>query len=249
VKPTSWNHSFIPEILKFTCFQRNFEIMLKKCIALLSLACGVLAFAGRADADSTLVLTGSYNGGISVVADGNGVGLGGGALNGATLDGNALPNVYCVQAFTDINVPGTYSAVVTTDGKIHGVDIPNAGGIAWLIKNIAPAIGSDFVAQSALQAVIWHLSSPAFGHTIDPDTSAAYYTSGDYSTYLLDATTKSVADNNVLWISPYAGSTDLQGLVAAPVPVPSNIILLGLGIVSFCGIAWMKRRLPKAFAA
>src|SRR5208337_600395 len=104
--------------------------------------------AGLAQAD-TLVLGGSYTHGIVMDTDGTYTfsggatqsTVGGGSIDPSTLNGVALPYVYCIDLFTQINVPGTYNAIVTTNGTIYsnsstlpGLVFSAAPQIAWLLS-------------------------------------------------------------------------------------------------------------------
>jgi len=132
----------------------------------------VLACENRAQAD-TLVLGGDYNPFAWTLTNGPGPGTqtvqneGGGSIDPSTLNGHALPYIYCIDIPDQVGAPGTYSnTAVTNDGTarysttntnhqlntfatantLTGGDFVYAGGsltkaeqIAWLVTNLAPA--------------------------------------------------------------------------------------------------------------
>jgi hypothetical protein len=162
--------------------------------------------------------------------------------NFASIDGIALPYMYCVEIFTDIGVQGTYGVDLSTTGIVHGALVPNAGEIAWLIDNFA-ASATTQDQQEGLQAAIWQqVYGAAF--SVDPvNTGAGIYANYQADILALGSNTAPVSD--LLWISPYNGDgSPAQGQVTSfgtRVPEPSTIALLGLGACCFVGVRLRKR--------
>jgi hypothetical protein len=215
-------------------------------IALLSIAAtagaGHLLDTGSGYQTGPLYVTVTgHNGDSSFYSTSGSIGL---PPNYAALDGIAVPFMYCVDIFTDINVRGVYNADISTAGIINGASISNAGQIAWLIDDVGfTATTPD--QQEGLQAAIWQqVYGAAF--SVDSVNTGA----GIYSNYLADISalgshTAPVSD--VLWITPYDGNgAPLQGQVVpafgTQIPEPSTIALLGLGVCCY-GL-----RLRKQFA-
>jgi hypothetical protein len=211
----------------------------------------LLCFSASAQASHVLDTGSGYqNGPLSVAVVGhNGdnpfqtaagsIGL---APNFASLDGIPLPFMYCVELFTDINVPGSYSADLSTTGVIHGGSIANAGQIAWLVTHIAPTATTQDQ-QEGLQAAIWQ---QVYGS--DFSVNQAGTGAGIYANYLADLAalgSNTAPVSSVLWISPYNGDGSwAQGQVSAfstPVPEPATIALLGLGACCVVGLRLRKR--------
>ncbi len=208
----------------------------------------MLPCAGRATAATLYTGQGYQNGPLYITL--NGVGPtqnAGGSIglppNNGSVDGVTTPFLYCVEITTDINVPGTYYADLSSTGIIHGALIPNAGQLAWLIDYIAPnATTSDL--QEGLQAAIWQ---QVYGSnfSVDPvNTSPGIYTAYQAALTALGGNTAPVSD--VLWISPYnSNGSPAQAQITAfshPVPEPSSLVLLGIGLCAYAGLRLRKRR-------
>jgi hypothetical protein len=141
------------------------------------------------------------------------------------LDTRPLLQSYCVNISQDIFTNTTYaSASATGDGKTYGAAVPNAGAVAWLIKNIAPSATST-TQQSALQAAIWRTEYGTGFELdgVDNDNGAPSFNSQigpTYQSYLARLGSNTTSLSSVLWISPGANPgqppSQGQGLVALP---------------------------------
>jgi hypothetical protein len=160
---------------------------------------------------------------------------GGGSIS-ATLNGQQLPFLYCVDISTVIYVPGTYSTSINNGGQIHGKTVDNAAQVAYLIETYAYGVSSKDQ-SAALQAAIWHV---IYGFNLDASKSSAA-TIEAYSTYTTNIGTGDIS--LLAWITPTSadGKTQYQGQVTM-VPEPSLILLLGLGLGSV-GLAARKYKL------
>jgi hypothetical protein len=166
-----------------------------------------------------------------------------GGLFTATFDGEPLIDIYCVQADETITT-STYGSTIDKSGIIHGQLTPNAGGIAWLMVNIAPSIRADLDKQNGLQGALWSLSAPA-GHSFSMSPTANPTAYGYYESYLLLGQTNSAALDLVSWISPYnTNLSPAQGLVAAQVPEPGTFALLAVAAVVLAAGRTLHRARP-----
>jgi len=198
-------------------------------VVLVLLALGSVAL--RAD---TLVLTNQYNlipfrGGVD----------GGGSLKGATLNGAALPWLYCVQINVYVYVPGTYDQTISdVTGKIWNSDShpteAQAAKIAWLLTHYAD--GADVDQQIALQAAIWHVEG--FGDLTGGNSNEQA---------LYDTMVNNVHDgdssliHNFDWLTPGRGGiNEYQGLVTRVPDGGMTLMLLGGALV---GLETLRRRL------
>ena len=104
----------------------------------------VFLMAAMANAD-TLQIGGNFN---SITLDGymyQGKPItetvGGGSILPSYLNGVQLPYLYCIDLYTEIYVPATYSTLVTNNGTIDGgAAVHNSGKIAWLLDNYAAGL-------------------------------------------------------------------------------------------------------------
>jgi hypothetical protein len=202
-----------------------------RTLKMLALGLGMLAFSGVAlRADNTLILT-SFNYPISF----NNTDYGGGSLAGATLNGVALPWVYCVQLGVTVTVPGIYQdTIVDNTGVIHNTNpfptLPQAQEIAWLLSTYANGAANTTL-QEALQGAIWHVEG--FGNLT---MSGAVQT--DYLSMISGVGTGDVSQ--YVWMTPGHSATDhqYQGLVTVP-DGGVTLMLLGGALV---GLETLRRR-------
>ncbi len=207
-------------------------------IAFLTLA--ALVATGAAFADN-LQLGGSYN---TFTIDENGaqVSVGGGPVMPSTLNGQALPFVYCVGLFTDVYVPADYpNTIVTQNGIADGAAIHNAGEIAWLVDNFAVAAEGSTTAQEALQAAIWTVEYNTAGpHTpVTGDSSQGYY--AQYQADMTALGTNTAPVSTLDWFTPKDATTNTYQALISAVPEPTSIFLLGTAALFVAGS--MKKKI------
>lgn len=199
-----------------------------RIVKMLALGLGMLAFSGATLRADSLVLTGNYNS----IPFSTGT-VGGGSLAGATLNGVALPWLYCVQLTIDVNVPNTYpNTIVDYTGVIHNSgtqpDSGSAGKIAWLLSNYAD--GANTNQQIALQAAIWNVEGFGSLQTNNATLNDLYNSmlenvgSGDVSQYA--------------WLTPgnAQDSHQFQGLVTRVPDGGMTLMLLGSALVGLAGL-------------
>ena len=156
---------------------------------------------------------------------------GGGSFDTATLNGEELPWIYCVDLNHYIHLGGIYgNAEVTNDGIVNGSLVTNAGQVAWLLNEYAD---SSNVNEAALQAAIWEtIYGDSFALRSSNSTAMLTAYNG-YINALQNALSAGSVDDslvgNFAWITPNPTNDDIQGQITR-VPEPSIILLLGVGI-------------------
>lgn len=156
--------------------------------------------------------------------------VGGGSIDISKLNNVDLKYLYCVDLFTTVSVGGTYAdTTVNNLGKIHGVDVANAGRVAWLLTNYGVSGQGDNA--KALQAAIWTAITPA-NVLLNVPASASFYQT--YLNYLAASDGQEGIIGNFKWITPMTGQAEFQGQVTTP--IPAAVWLLGSGLVGLIGI-------------
>jgi hypothetical protein len=186
--------------------------------------------ASMAYAD-TLVLGGAYptfSYSYNNINGHSGTGGGSGSIDPSTLNGIALPWVFCTQIEVDISVPGTFDTTVS-----NSTSIANADKVAYLLQSYAH-VGMSSLEMTTLQAAIWH---EIYG---DKFTPISGYNSALYGTYIAAALTGNGDVSKFAWLSPAIGTTQYQALVTQ-VPEPSLILLLGIGFGAVSLTAFRKK--------
>jgi hypothetical protein len=186
--------------------------------------------------------------------------VGGGSIESGTLNGIALPWVFCVDFYDDVTVPGLYSnATVTHDGTIAGSSLNSTHGgvdgysvdgqlalvhndvvVAWLLHNYATSPMTQD-AQIGLQAAIWNV---IYGITLTGNSATAQ---NAYNADLaaLQAAKGAGLTNYVaefVWLSP-SGKDHTpvrQGLVSRVPDGGVTLMLLGGVLV---GLETLRRKL------
>ena len=206
-------------------------------------ACMLFLMAGVAQtAYSAILVAGTDYNSIPTTVHGS---PGGGSFDVSTINPGdgvvTLPFVYCVDLVNGIapaQLGVSLNANVTYDGTIHGGAITNAGAIAWLIDTYGTSNSANRDQAIALQAAIWHEIDSSY---VLNGTSAQNTL---YSNMLTALGSKTAPVSYMRWISPFgANGAPLQGM-AAPVPIPGTLVLLGSGLAGLVGIGRFRRKRP-----
>ena len=231
----------------------------RNLLTLLTVALAVVLGSGVALADD-LMLGGSYNGGIIITGGYLGAGTaseGGGSIGPSSLNGRALPWVYCVVIPDTVSVPGNYTnALVTNNGMIAGsaanntdggligytnpgalATVNNAVAVAWLAHTFA-AGASGYDAQVGLQGAIWH---EIYGVDLTSGNTA-----GAITAYNADLAALAAAGNlanyvgQFAWLSPNGNDPNvMQGLLTQVPDGGMTLMLLGGTLV---GVGTLRRK-------
>ena len=229
----------------------------RNLVTLLTVALAIVLGSGMALADD-LNLGGNYNGGIIITGGYLGGGTateGGGSIGPSSLNGKALPWVYCVDIPDTVNVPGNYTnALVTNNGMIAGsaanntdggligytnpgalATVNNAVAVAWLAHTFA-AGASGYDAEVGLQAAIWH---EIYGVDLVNGGGAG----AAYAADLLALQNAGNLPNYVgqfAWLSPNGNDPNvLQGLLTQVPDGGMTLMLLGGTLV---GVGTLRRK-------
>ncbi len=236
----------------------------RNLVMLGTLALAIALGSGMARAQNQpLYLGGNYNGGIDLTGGLIGtVTEGGGSIGPSTLNGVALPWVYCVDIPDTVYVPGSYpdntvtnngmiagSLANSNDGGIIGYTAPgalatvtNAIDVAWLVHAFA-AGATTYDQQVGLQAAIWN---QIYGVTLTGCSDGL----GCITDYNQDLAALAIAKGNGLpnyignfdWLSPAGANNPAvdQGLITEYVPDGGmTLMLLGGALV---GIGGLRRK-------
>jgi hypothetical protein len=228
----------------------------RKLVSLVTLAVAIVLGSGMALADN-LNLGGNYNGGINISGDGLDGSYGGGSIGPSSLNGVALPYVYCVDIPDEVGVPADYTnALVTHNGMIAGssanagfggisgyttngalATVSNAVAVAWLVQTFA-AGASNYDSQVGLQAAIWH---EIYGVNLTSSNTA-----GAISAYNADLAALAAAGSlpsyvsNFSWLSPNGNSPSVdQGLITKVPDGGMTLMLLGGTLI---GVGTLRRK-------
>ena len=214
---------------------RSFKMLptLAVLSVVVALACG-----NQANADNLYVgspagpsFTITYNlgtGGGNVTESGSG-----GDFQNSTLNGVALPYLYCTDLVHNITIPADYNnSTVATDGTQNGGTVNNASEIAYLLAANAAtaqtdASHGDFTLMGNLQAAIWTVE---YGSKL----VSLSYTAGSAqgTTDLINAIPANTSGYSAVWLTPQiSGKSNVvyQGLVTLASPEPSSFAIAGVG--------------------
>ena len=206
-------------------------------MALLSMLAGSAVQAQTLSLGSHIVnMNFTKDGGVTIVNEG------GGSINSSTLNGVALPFVYCVDINHNITVPGTYTPTpITTNGTVFGSAVNNAGQVAWLLDHYAAGATTDDL-QGGLQAAIWHTIYGANYYIVAGGNSTSNMIA-DYNTDITGLGSNTDPVSNIKWLSPSdSNGTHYQALATKTnVPEP-GVVALAAGMLISGSVFTVRRR-------
>jgi hypothetical protein len=153
---------------------------------------------------------------------GNSGPVSGGDFKG-TLDGTTVAASYCIDIVDKLDMNSYSDASATSNGVVYGAAVPNAGAIAWLIRNLGPAATTP-EEQDGLQAAIWRIEYGNDFQFNGVDNNDGYLDENIvvapiYVADLAALGTQTAPISGAVWISPGANSdgSRAQGLVGVDV--------------------------------
>jgi hypothetical protein len=158
-----------------------------------------------------------------------------------TLNGTTALATYCVDISATAGIaPASYTATMTSNGTTFGKAVPNAGAIAWLLKNLEPKISSADQ-EGALQAAIWRVEYGPSGFQLDGADNSndpGYNTPAliaDYKADMVALGTNTATVSSVDWLSPTdpLDGSPAQALVGLPVGTAQSMTLPTTNVPDF----------------
>ncbi len=161
---------------------------MKKLLVVLA----VIALLPVTPAQADSFVMGDSTNWVSIVYGATNHTVGGGSFDVSTLNGAALPWVYCVDLDHYISLRTTYpNTLVRHDGYVNGSEVNNAAKVAWLLDTYATDAAGNSAKEAALQGLIWKaiygdkftfsISNPSYGQYAA--WMPAAFGSGDVSKY------------------------------------------------------------------
>jgi hypothetical protein len=159
----------------------------------------------------------------------------------SSLDGTALPFLYCVDVLHDIYIPNTYYATTVNDqGIVHSTPVQHADQVAWFLDQYADSAMGNATQTAALQVAIWEVIYGKQAIQLHGPQSVLNELA---SIQNRGSGTASVA--HYAWLSPVSvnpytqQSALMQGLVTR-VPEPSSTLLLVLALSGLLALGWWR---------
>lgn len=208
----------------------------------LLIALAVIALLPVAPARADSLVMGSSTNGVSITYGGTNYSVGGGSFDVSTLNGTALPWMYCVDLDHYINLNTTYpNTLVRHDGVVNGAAVNNAANVAWLLDTYASQAAGNNTKEAALQGLIWKaIYGSSFTFSSSNSSHAQYlawlpttFGSGDVAKYS--------------WLTPDSrcnpttGSNCKQGQVTYQAVPDSGATAMLLG-AALAGLAAFRKR-------